>query len=291
MALFPLALTLFSTVLHAAWNLIARSQRSPVFFLRLTLIASAIGLAPTLVAEFNNSALLPLVWRHLIIGGCFMAIYYLGLSRGYMSGDFTVVYPLSRAAPVLIIAGLDAARGQAPNFFGWLGILLTAIGGVLAPLTSLRDFSLKRYWNKTTLWIAITALGTIGYTAADSAAAKLLLPGPGTATRYLVFEVSIALVAYAIILSMLRTPVRFKGRWSDWGSAGLAAAGLFGAYGLVLWAYQLSTHTSYIVAVRQFSVVLGFGAAAILFREPAVLFRLVAVLLITGGTVCISLGG
>ena len=291
MALFPLVLTLFSVSLHAGWNLIARSQRNSSFFLRLSLILSAIGLVPTLVAESNQSALLPLVWIHLVVAGCSQAIYYLGLSRGYMSGDFTVVYSLSRAAPVLIIAGLDVARGQAPNFFGWAGLLLTAIGCVLAPLTSLRDFALKRYWNKTILWVMVTALGTIGYTAADSAAAKLLLPGPGTAIRYQVFEVSIALVAYAIILSMLRKPVRFKGTWSDWRSAGLAAAGLFGAYALILWAYQLSAHTSYIVALRQLSVVLGFGVATILFREPAARFRLLAVLLITGGTVCISLGG
>ena len=57
-----------------------------------------------------------------------MAIYYLGLSRGYMSGDFTVVYPLARATPVLVIAALDVARGQAPTLFGWLGLLLIVIG-------------------------------------------------------------------------------------------------------------------------------------------------------------------
>jgi drug/metabolite transporter (DMT)-like permease len=191
----------------------------------------------------------------------------------------------------MVIAILDVARGQAPTLFGWLGLLLIVIGCVLAPLISLRDFSLKRYWNVTTIWIAVTALGTIGYTAADSDVAKLLSPGLVTAVRYHVLESCMALIGYWAILSVLREPVRITVRWSDWRSSGMATAGLFGSYALILWAYQLSEHISYIVAVRQLSIVLGIGAAVILFREPSPRFRLVAALLITGGTMCISLGG
>ena len=135
------------------------------------------------------------------------------------------------------------------------------------------------------------ALGTIGYTAADSHAAKLLSPGLGTSVRYHVLECSIALIGYWAILSMMHKPVCITVSWSDWRSSGIAAAGLFGSYALILWAFQLSAHISYTVAVRQFSVVLGVGAAVILFRESAVRFRLVAALLIAGGTLCISLGG
>ncbi|MDP7259623.1 MAG: hypothetical protein QF376_01895 [Anaerolineales bacterium] len=88
------------------------------------------------------------------------------LSRGYRSGDFTVVYLLARAASVLAIAVLDVDRGQAPNLLGWLDLLLVALGYVLAPFTWLREITLKRYWNVTTLWITVAAVGTIGYTAA-----------------------------------------------------------------------------------------------------------------------------
>jgi uncharacterized membrane protein len=271
--------------------MLARSQHSTGFFIRLLLLIAAIGLAPTLVAEFNSAPLLPSVWRQLIVAGCCQSIYYIGLYRGYQSGDFTVVYPLARATPVLVIAALDVARGQVPTLFGWLGLLLIVIGCILAPLISLRDFALKRYLNATTLWIAVAALGTIGYTAADSHAAKLLSPGLGTSVRYHVLECSIALIGYWAILSMMHKPVCITVSWSDWRSSGIAAAGLFGSYALILWAFQLSAHISYIVAVRQFSVVLGVGAAVILFREPAVRFRLLAALLITGGTLCISVGG
>ena len=291
MELFPLILTFLSTGLHASWNLIARSQRSTDFFLRLSLLITAIALAPTVLAEIYDAHILSAVWRQLIVAGCFQSIYYLGLSRGYMTGDFAVVYPLSRAAPVLAIAILDVARGEAPTFFGWLGLALTAIGCVLAPLTSLQDFTLARYWNKTSLWIALAAIGTIGYTAADSDAAKLIASGPIAAIRYQVFEISIATIAYTSILVVLRTPIRVKGGWSDWRPVGIAAAGLFFSYVLILWAYQFSTPASYILAIRQLGVVLGVAAAAILVREPAARFRLVAASLITAGIICIGLGG
>ena len=244
-----------------------------------------------MIAEFNSAPLFPAVWRQLIFAGCFQSIYYLGLSRGYMSGDFTVVYPLSRAAPVLAIAILDVARGEAPTFFGWLGLVLTAIGCVLVPLTSLQEFALTRYWNKTSLWIVLAAIGTIGYTAADSSAAKLLSPGPIAAVRYQVFEISIAMIAYMAILAVLHTPIRVKGSWSDWRPVGLAAAGLFFSYALILWAYQFSAQASYILGIRQLSIVLGVAAAAMLFREPVARFRLIAASLLTAGIICIILGG
>ena len=75
---------------------------------------------------------------------------------------------------MLIIALLDVIRDQSPSPVGWIGLILIVIGCILAPLTSLQNFSIKLYWNQTTVWIALAALGTIIYTAADSAAAKLI---------------------------------------------------------------------------------------------------------------------
>ncbi|MCB8945767.1 MAG: hypothetical protein H6658_18620 [Ardenticatenaceae bacterium] len=50
---------------------------------------------------------MPATWPYLLVTGCFQAMYYLGLLQGYKSGDFTVVYPVARALPVLILAFVD----------------------------------------------------------------------------------------------------------------------------------------------------------------------------------------
>ena len=70
MALFPFALTILSAGMHTDWNILARSQRSIGFFLRLSVIVAAVGLALAAVVKFSGIALLPSVWRHMIIAGC-----------------------------------------------------------------------------------------------------------------------------------------------------------------------------------------------------------------------------
>ena len=42
----------------------------------------------------------PGVWMNFTFGGICLAFYYLGLTQGYQSGDFSVVYPLARSLPV-----------------------------------------------------------------------------------------------------------------------------------------------------------------------------------------------
>jgi uncharacterized membrane protein len=63
------------------------------------------------------------------------------------------------------------------------------------------------------------------------------------------------------------------------------------AMALVLWAYQLSTQTGYVVAFRQFSIVIGVVLAFAIYREPGVFVRTVAMLLIVAGLVTIGLWG
>ena len=65
----------------------------------------------------------------------------------------------------------------------------------------------------------------------------------------------------------------------------------FGAYWLVLWAYKLSERASYIVAFRQFSIVIGVILAFIIYKEQGRAVRLTATLLIAAGLVVIGLWG
>jgi uncharacterized membrane protein len=57
---------------------------------------------------------------------------------------------------------------------------------------------------------------------------------------------------------------------------------------LILWAYQLSPYASYIVAFRQFSIVIGAIMAFIIYKEQGVAVRLTGALFITAGLVLIA---
>ncbi len=102
-----------------------------------------------------------------------------------------------------------------------------------------------------------------------------------------------------IVISKRRNGGSFV-RLGSWGSAsgpqmvnfwGIVAAAvlLFVAYSFVLWAFQLTDQTSNVVALRQFSIVLGVVAGAVVMKEEAPVLRIIAALIITIGVVLVSL--
>ncbi len=229
------------------------------------------------------------MWGYLVITGIFEAFYNLGLSRGYQTGDFSFVYPLARALPILILAGVDMLRGVQPSPLAWLGMGLVSLGCVAIPLNGPGGFHLARYWNRATSWVVMAALGTVGYTLVDKLAAEALEPGPGTAARYMVYSTAFTVAAYWLIFKVTRQSVGSYQGWSSWKWPAIAGAGIFGAYWLVLWSYQLSPQASYVLALRQFSIVIGVVLGVFLFDEPAPLFRIGAALMIATGIACIAL--
>lgn len=288
---FVVLLVLLSTFLHAGWNLILRNQRSDATFLQITIVTSLVGLGPVLLAELGPQPVLPSVWNYLILAGIFQALYYLGLTQGYRYGDFTVVYPIGRALPVLLVAVGDVARGRAPSLVAWLGMILVSIGCFIIPLESWRGFSWSRYWNRAMFWAILTALASVGYTLTDKFAADLIASGPGTAARYGVYEAAASAVVYGLILKAKGRLALNQLSWASWGWSALAAVGVFGAYWLILWSYQLAFHTSYVVALRQLSIVIGVAVGAWFWREAAPQLRLSAACLIVIGVAGIVLGG
>jgi drug/metabolite transporter (DMT)-like permease len=288
MPIFAIALVLVSTFMHTGWNLIARDQRSSDILLKALLIVSVVGVGPALLAEFWGEPILPQVWGYLIVAGIFQGIYFLGLSLGYRTGDFSVVYPLARGLPVVMVALSDLVRGNAPNALGWLGIIFVSIGCAVLPLNTLRDFNLARYKNKALVFTLITAAATAGYSVADSAAAKVMPGGLLTALRYGLWEMLLSWLFYQFLISIFRVPMPTQAT-TPWRQILTVGILLFSAYGLVLWAYQLSDHPSYVVALRQFSIVLGVAAGALFLRESAKRLRLAAALAITLGGIWIAL--
>lgn len=284
-------MVLCSAVIHAAWNLLVRSQRTSYTFLRATLIVAAVGLGPALVAEFLGTPFPRPVWGYLTLAGVFQAGYYFGLSRGYQSGDFTVVYPVARVVPTLLVAAIDVAQGRTVAPAGWLGILMVSMGCLIVPLESTRAFRLANYRKQALAWAMLAALGTAGYTAVDHAAAGLLRPGIWEAVRYQVFEAAFSTVAYWLILRGLRQGDTGGEGLAAWKVPAIVGVGIFAAYSLVLWAYQLTPQASYVVALRQISIVIGAVAGAFLFKEPARAMRIGAAALIVLGAACIALAG
>jgi drug/metabolite transporter (DMT)-like permease len=292
-------LVLASTAVHAGWNLLLHhGRRNDRMMLQAIVVIAVVGLVPATASQFFGQTFPGTVWLLLGITAVFQAAYYIGLAKGYAAGDFTVVYPVARAMPILFLAVVDITRGRPPAALGWAGIGLVVAGCLLAPLPDLKSIKARHYWNRTLWWALVAAIGTTGYTWIDKLAAEQITAARGSAMSplgacvYLVFVTVFTIPFLVAGLALLGPPNgKTPATWRSWRLPALIGAMLFLAYWLVLWAYQVSTHTSYVVAARQFSIVIGVAAGLILFRERAAWLRLTAAVVIVIGIVLVGLAG
>ncbi len=286
-----MALVATSSFMHASWNLLARRKRNERTFIWRMLFAAALaGALPAMASEAVAHSLSVKAWACVVGSGICCGVYFFSLARAYSSSDFTVVYPIVRSLPVLLVAVGDLLRGRWPTAVSWLGMALVVSGCSLAPLHSLRDLRIRRYLNQAVLWTLLAALGTVGYTLLDKIASEAVKAGPATAARYGYFFFLIAYVVYAVCVKMSRTEDATSSE-VGWRLPILAALLSFGSYWLVLWAYQLTQRASYVIAFRQFSVVLGVVFALVIYKERALPVRLTGMFLITAGLVLIGVWG
>jgi len=135
----------------------------------------------------------------------------------------------------------------------------------------------------------LAALGTVGYTLLDKSASGHVSPGPGSAFRYGYIFFTISFFVYMAV-SRRNWTGEEKAR-VGWRGPAAGSCLNFGAYWLVLWAYQVSENAGYVVAFRQFSIVIGVVVGFSLFKEKGLALRLTAVAVITIGLVVIALWG
>ena len=288
MDLNVIAIVIVSTFMHAGWNLLARYDRAEgAFYRKMLIITMLVGVIPAVVGELRLQAMTPLTWACVIGSGFCAAFYLFGLAKAFGSSDFTIVYPVARALPVIFIAFIDVARGRPLTPIGWIGILLVSTGVILVPLRSFREFHLSNYYNRTSMWMVLAALGTVGYTFLDKVAAEVIMPGAVAAAIYCYIYFTVSYPPYEGLFRLSKLE-RGNGTRAVWVRAAFAAAMGFGAYWLILWAYQLSPYASYIVAFRQFSIVIGAIIAFLYYKEGGVAVRLTGALLITCGMILIA---
>jgi len=287
----PIGLVFVSTFLHAGWNLLARAERREhTFFLRSLSVIVAVGLVPAALAMLRLPPLTAGAVLCALISGCFCGVYYFGLARAYNAGDFTVVYPIARALPVILVGLGDVARGRVLTPAGWLGMSLVAGACMFIPLQSVRQFSLQLYFNRTTMWAVLTALATVGYTLVDKFAAEAVHNSPSFAALYGYMFFCSSAAVYVVCLSLFGRPPE-DAEQVGWQRPVLAGVFNYAAYWLVLWAYQLAQQAGYVVAFRQFSIVVGVAIAAVWFHEKGAVIRLIAACVMVIGLALIGLYG
>ncbi len=289
-----IVLVLCSSLMHASWNLMARRKgrkgSETAFFYRMITVVVLVGLIPAITSELIAHSLPIKAWFCVIGAGSFCGFYFFCLAQSYEYSDFTVVYPIARSLPVLLVGLGDILQGRSISSAGWLGMSLVVSGCFLVPLRSIREFRLHRYINRANLWMLFTALGTVGYTLLDKTAAEIVVQGPATAARYGYFFFVFAYISFSLCLRITKKTIPDV-KSIGWTLPALSGLLNFSSYWLILWAYQLMQQASYILAFRQTSIVIGVVAAFFIYKEEGRIPRIIGTLILTAGLILITLLG
>ena len=262
-----LSLTLAAAFVHALWNVLVARSRDPEAATAVALAVAVVAFAPAAVLTWDVEAdATPYVIASTLLELAFFAL----LATAYRRADLSLVYPIARGlAPVLVLAVAALALAERPGALEALGVLLIAVGVVL--VRGLRRPAAPA----GTLFAVAVAACIAGYTLVDAEGLEHAAPLP-----YLELVLLGPALVYAASLAALRGASTLRDELRP--SSVAAGVAMFGAYALVLAALERAPAAP-VAAIRETSVVIAAGLAAVVLRERVSLSRLAGAVLVVAG--------
>jgi drug/metabolite transporter (DMT)-like permease len=268
-----LALALSAAVLHAAWNLLLARARDVEAATAVMLVVALVAYAPVAVATWRLDAdAVP----YLLGTGALQLAYIALLATAYRRAELSVVYPVSRGvAPVLVLVVGVVALDTGASARQAAGVCLVGVGVLLV-----RGLTREADWIGLIFGLAIAAV-IAAYTLVDKRGVEHAAP-------FVYLELSMLLpgVVYTAVLVARRGGRALIAEARP--SILLAGLATFGAYGLVLAALQRAPAAS-VAAVRETSIVIATGLAALVLGERVTGVRLLGAAVVVAGVALVSL--
>lgn len=287
MELYVILLVLISAILHLLWNFLLKESRRKLAFIYLFNFLIVFIYLPVFLSSMDSANIPKTGISLVIISGLIRAIYFIVLSKAYSHGHLSIVYPLARSAPLFVPIWAFIFIGENISIDGILGILLIILGIYILHLREMSLDSLLKPFHyvreKASILAIITALNVSFYSIVDKAGVSFLNP---IVYIYLMFLFTfVFLTPYALLT--FRNSIRAE--WNVNKKRILISSFLcLTSYLLILMAFQLSK-VSYIVALRQTSVIISVLLGSIYMREDHGRIRLIAAIVMFAGFFLVSI--
>lgn len=288
-------LILASVALHVGWNFLCKVNKEPSlsFYCVANFIAGVVLFPLLLLARIDWLALGGHFWVYLFFSCFFELIYAIGLFKGYGRNDISLVYPIARALPTLLIPAVTLifGIGKTPTTLALAGMAIVAVGCIIMPQKKLTDVSWKLLVSPGMTPILVAAIGTTGYTIMDNLATENVLSVTDS-SKVLSLGAYLCVVQFGIALFILLYMLAF--RLEGWRvlkanfkqpAPYLVGVFSFMAYFLVLGAMSFVTNVSYLQAFRQMSLPLGVLAGVYFLKERFTLSKAIGTAMVVFGLV------
>jgi len=270
---------LAGALLHAAWNVLAKSGRDPLIDTTLILLGGAV-FAVLLLPFIHGPA--PASWPFIAASSVLQLGYFVLIAAAYRLGDVSLVYPLMRGtAPLLLALASRAAIGEtlAPSA---IGSILAICSGVL--VMGLSERRRGGNWRPIVLALA-NAVVIAAYTVIDGLGARR--SGQPMAYTLAIFLGGAVLFVPGVAWKhRVGLAASVRARW-HLGLGGGAC--IVTSYGLALWAMTRAPIAP-VAALRETSILFGLVLARVVLGERLGPARITGGLLILAGAGALRLG-
>jgi len=283
-------LVLSSAFIHSSWNFIAKRGNWPLEFFFWGFLCGALMYLPFLAGlgylPLFLGQLSPKVLAISLTSGFIQTIYFICLIKAYRMADLSLVYPISRSAPLFTQIWAFLLIGEIVSFQGIVGISLVILGIFV---TSIREFHLKRvipsfHASRRPYFLALAAaLAGSVYVVFDKAGVQILHP--------LLFGclINLWMCTFIGLYTWRHKETGLLKIWHESKKDIVMIAFLQNVgYILILWALQWSK-VSYVISFRQAGVLLGALMGILFLKESHWKTRLTGAVILTLGLVLIGL--
>jgi uncharacterized membrane protein len=288
---FDLSIVLLSALLHALWSAGIKGSRNPLVFNVLQVVPGMLmGLA--LLPWMELREVPAVVWWLLAATGVAHAVYFHWMTRAFEETDLSIAYPIARSTPAFLPFIAVPLVGDTISAAGAVGIGIVVAGMWLVHTGG--DLRWRALVAPGTQFAYLTLLATVAYSLLDKTAMAELSGAPWSAAvpRSVTYYFLLMWVSSPLFLLLawrrLAPGALRAGLRRDAGPATLAALVSFAGYGLILLALERAP-VSYVVTVRQTSVLFAVLIGALWLKERPGRPRLIGACATVAGVALIAL--
>ncbi|MBS3667633.1 EamA family transporter [Vreelandella boliviensis] len=292
-----LALVLVSVCMHAGWNVLGKRNAPSLAAFTLAYGAGGAVMLPLVLLGPSLTALPSAFWGWLALSGLCQMLYMGGLAWAYARGDVSVLYPIARALPVVLVPLVSIVLLGSRVLDRWdgLGMVLVVAGALCLPLSHPQARRISTYLTPAMGFALLAAAGTVGYSLIDKQALGLMQgaghSGLTAGAVFMVLQALMTLTWSVPLMALLPAERRRLPALRQQGLTMLVITGLMMTctYGLVLIAMALTDEVSYVVALRQLSIPVGVLMGVLWLKETASRAKAVGTLVMLAGLVLVAL--
>jgi drug/metabolite transporter (DMT)-like permease len=290
MSALAIALVLLSALFHAIRSLFTKESGDKQVFLWLYSLFALLFFAPLFFYFlFRVGITNPAAYAWCAGSGFIHFLYWIFLTYSYKEGDLSHVYPIMRSSPALVLVVAVLFLGEHVSVQGVAGILLVAVGvyiinmrritgaDLLAPLKSIAN-------DRSTQFAFLTMISVAFYSIVDKMAVGVIHP-----ILFAFLHLFGGMCCYTPYIVLTKNADTIRKEWHT-GLIRIIMSGVIGitGYALILVAFTIE-RVSYIVGLRQTSIVFAVLMGSHLLKEKHRNIRLAGALIIFSGGFLISM--